>query len=189
MGVGDPIVDIISEISLNMIRDYDLELGGSILANENCEDRIIEVYSKLEKLPSVNYIPGGSVQNTMRVLSWSLNNDNNINRHEYNISMLGSVGEDLYKDKIINALDDIGVNPILEILKNDKTSRCGVGVYQKEKLFVTQLRASKRLSEKYIEDNLDKILEHQALIIEGYLLNNKFDLVKKYVIILFKIKN
>jgi adenosine kinase len=115
----------------------------------------------------------------MRVLSWSLNNDNTINRHEYNISMLGSVGEDLYKDKIINALDDIGVNPILEILKNDKTSRCGVGVYQKEKLFVTQLRASKRLSEKYIEDNLDKILEHQALIIEGYLLNNKFDLVKK----------
>ena len=179
IGVGDPIVDIISEISLNMIRDYDLELGGSILANENCEDRIIEVYSKLEKLPSVNYIPGGSVQNTMRVLSWSLNNDNTINRHEYNISMLGSVGEDLYKDKIINALDDIGVNPILEILKNDKTSRCGVGVYQKEKLFVTQLRASKRLSEKYIEDNLDKILEHQALIIEGYLLNNKFDLVKK----------
>ena len=73
MGVGDPIVDIISEISLNMIRDYDLELGGSILANENCEDRIIEVYSKLEKLPSVNYIPGGSVQNTMRVLSWLLN--------------------------------------------------------------------------------------------------------------------
>ena len=65
------------------------------------------------------------------------------------------------------------------LLKDDKTSRCGVGVYKKEKLFVTQLRASKRLSEKFIEENLDKILDHHALIIEGYLLNNKFEMLQK----------
>ena len=129
-------------------------------------------------MPLVNYIPGGSVQNSMRVISWCLNNGD-IPRKYFKVSMLGSVGDDLYKNKIMNALEDIGVNPILEIISRDKTSRCGVGIYKKEKLFVTQLRASKRLSEKLIEENFDKILEHNALVIEGYLLNNKYNLVKK----------
>ena len=178
LGIGDPIVDIIGDITSETIREYNLELGGSILANEDESQRIIEVYKKIENMKTVNYIPGGSVQNTMRVLSWCLNNDS-IKREKYTISMLGSVGDDIYKDKILDALNAIGVNSMLEILQNDKTSRCAVGIFQKEKLFVTQLRASKRLSENFIEENLDKILEHQALIIEGYLLNNKFNIVKK----------
>ena len=167
LGIGDPIVDIIGDITSETIREYNLELGGSILANEDESQRIIEVYKKIEDMKTVNYIPGGSVQNIMRILSWCLNNDF-IKREKYTISMLGSVGDDIYKDKILDALNAIGVNSMLEILQNDKTSRCAVGIFQKEKLFVTQLRASKRLSENFIEENLDKILEHQALIIEGY---------------------
>ena len=180
LGIGDPIVDILSEISLDIIEKYGMKLGDSIFASEECDERNLEMYKILESMPLVNYIPGGSVQNTMRVISWRLNNDDDIIPRKYfKVSMLGSVGDDLYKNKIMNALEDIGVNPILEILKDDKTSRCGVGVYKKEKLFVTQLRASKRLSEKFIEENFDKILDHNALIIEGYLLNNKFEMLQK----------
>ena len=180
LGIGDPIVDILSEISLDIIEKYGMKLGDSIFASEDCDERNLEMYKILESMPLVNYIPGGSVQNTMRVISWRLNNDDDIIPRKYfKVSMLGSVGDDLYKNKIMNALEDIGVNPILEILKDDKTSRCGVGVYKKEKLFVTQLRASKRLSEKFIEENFDKILDHNALIIEGYLLNNKFEILQK----------
>jgi len=178
IGIGDPIVDIISQISLNEIEKYQLKLGDSIFASEDYNERNVEMFKILESMPLVSYTPGGSVQNSIRVISWCLNN-NSTDRKNYKISMLGSVGDDLYKNKITLSLEDIGVNPILEILKGDKTSRCGVGIYKKEKLFVTQLRASKRLSEKFIEDNLNKILDHQAFLIEGYLLNNKFDIVKK----------
>ena len=178
VGIGDPIVDILSEISINEINKYQLKLGDSIFASEDYNERNVEMFKILESMSLVSYTPGGSVQNTLRVLSWYLNN-NSSGRKNYKISMLGSVGDDLYKNKIMLSLEDIGVNPILEILKGDKTSRCGVGIYKKEKLFVTQLRASKRLSEKFIEENLDKILDHQAFLIEGYLLNNKFNIVKK----------
>jgi len=178
VGIGDPIVDILSEISINEINKYQLKLGDSIFASEDYNERNVEMFKILESMSLVSYTPGGSVQNTLRVLSWYLNN-NSSGRKNYKISMLGSVGDDLYKNKIMLSLEDIGVNPILEILQGDKTSRCGVGLYKKEKLFVTQLRASKRLSSKFIEDNLDKILDHQAFLIEGYLLNNKFDIVKK----------
>jgi hypothetical protein len=43
------------------------------------------------------------------------------------------------------------VNLFFEILEEDKTSRCGVGIYKKERFFVTQSGASKRLSEKTID--------------------------------------
>ena len=174
IGIGDPIVDIISEINEDIIKEHELKLGDSIFASEDDtnNNKNIEMFNILESMPSINYVPGGSVQNTLRVLSWNLINDNN-ERDTFKISMLGSVGDDEYKNKILNSLKDIGVNPILEILNEDKTSRCGVGIYQKEKLFVTQLRASKRLSEKFIENNFEKISEHQALLIEGYLIQNK----------------
>ena len=178
LGIGDPIVDIISEIDSKTINDHGMKLGDSIFASEDCDQKNVEVFDVLESMSSVSYTPGGSVQNTLRVLSGCLNNDAS-NRKYFKVSMLGSLGDDLYKNKIWHSLEEIGVNPMLEILEGDKTSRCGVGIYKKEKLFVTQLRASKRLTEKFIENNKDKILEHQALLIEGYLLQNKFDMVKK----------
>jgi len=181
IGIGDPIVDIISEINADIITEHELKLGDSIFASEDCANKNIEMFNILENNRSVNYVPGGSVQNTLRVLSWNLINDYDLinTRETFQITMLGSVGDDQYKNKIINSLEDIGVNPLLEILPGDKTSRCGVGIYQKEKLFITQLRASKRLSEKFIENNFDKISEHQALLIEGYLIQNKFNIIEK----------
>lgn len=179
IGIGDCIVDIIAQIKEDIIQKYGMKFGDSIFASEDSKEKNIEVFMELESMPCVNYTPGGSVQNTIRVLSWCLNNDSSVHRKRFKVSMLGSLGNDLYKNKIENALKDIGVNPILEILEGDKTSRCGVGIYNKEKLFVTQLRASKRLSEKFIENHLGEILDHQAIIIEGYLLQNKFEMVKK----------
>ena len=176
--LGEPIVDITSEISTNMIQKFNLKLGDYILVDEKDDNFTKEVFNDLESLPAVVFVPGGSAQNTIRVLSWCLRMDPYRSKR-FKVSMLGSTGDDNYNKKILNALLDIGVNPILQKIKNDSTSRCGVGIYKKEKIFVTQLRASKRLSEDFINENRDIIFSHQALLIEGYMLNNKFDICKK----------
>ena len=93
--------------------------------------------------------------------------------------MLGSVGEDMYKMKILNALREANVNPLLQTLENEKTSRCGAGVYKKERLLITQLRASKKLSEDFFDQNLEQILTHEVLIIEGYILQSKLKICQK----------
>lgn len=74
IGIGDPIVDILSEITTNEIETYQLKLGDSIFASEDYNERNVEMYKVLESMPLVNYIPGGSVQNSIRVISWCLNN-------------------------------------------------------------------------------------------------------------------
>ena len=163
--LGEPVVDITSEIGTDMIEKFGLKLGNSVLVDEKESEYTTEVFGALESMPAVGYIPGGSAQNTIRVISWCLNMEPE-RRKKFKVSML-------------YALKEIGVNPILEILKDDKTSRCGVGIFKKEKCFVTQLRASKRLSELFLENNRENIFSHQAVLIEGYMLNNCFNICKK----------
>lgn len=176
--LGEPVVDITSEIGIDMIEKFGLKLGNSVLVDEKESEYTTEVFGALESMPAVGYIPGGSAQNTIRVISWCLNMEPE-RRKKFKVSMLGSIGDDAYQKKIFYALKEIGVNPILEILKDDKTSRCGVGIFKKEKCFVTQLRASKRLSELFLENNRENIFSHQAVLIEGYMLNNCFNICKK----------
>ena len=129
-------------------------------------------------MPEVRYIPGGAVENSIRVLAWCLNMDPNI-KNRYRITMMGCAGDDLYRQKVLNALKELNVNALFETLPNEKTSRCGVGIYRKERFLITQLRASKKLSEEFINQNIEQILSNESIIIEGYMLPNKFDICKK----------
>jgi len=129
-------------------------------------------------MPEVRYIPGGAVENSIRVLAWCLNMDPN-NKNKFKITMMGCAGDDLYRQKVLNALNELNVNALFETLPNEKTSRCGVGIYKKERFLITQLRASKKLSEEFIQQNLEQILSNDSIIIEGYMLPNKLDICKK----------
>lgn len=178
--LGEPIVDITSQINEKFIQKYHLKLGAHVLVDEKENDYSKEVFQALESRPEVGYIPGGSAQNTIRVIAWCLNMEQ-ARRKQFKVSMLGALGDDIYQKKITNSLKEIGVNPILQKIKGDSTSRCGVGVYKKEKLFISQLRASKRLSEEFIEENKDSIFCHQAVLIEGYMIKILFNICKKIV--------
>ena len=176
--LAEPIMDIASEVDIPMIEKHNLKLGDTVLVKETGDENLVKIFDELESLPKVNYVPGGSAENTMRVLGWCLNMEK-YDRENFKITMIGSLGDDLYKEKIIKELEEFGVNPMFEVLEGDKTSRCCVCIYQKEKLFATQIRASKRLSENFIEQHMEEILAHKALFIEGYMVSNKFNICKK----------
>jgi adenosine kinase len=126
-------------------------------------------------MPQVTYIPGGSIQNTLRVTALCLNMEPN-KANMFKLTMLGATGNDNYRNKIIYAFDQLGVQHILEIIPNVQTSRCGVGIHQKERCLLPEIRASNCITEKFIKDNEDKIFKHDALLIEGYFLQEKYDL-------------
>ena len=58
------------------------------------------------------------------------------------------------------------------------TSRCGVGIYKKEKCFLPEFKASNCLTEDFISDNKKEIFKNDILLIEGYFLKEKFDICK-----------
>ena len=184
VALAEPISDIIVEVDESIMKKYGLKSRGTILIKEK-DDEKETIFEELEKMPNVEYALGGSAQNTVRVLRWCLNFESYkgeiFNGEIFKVSMIGSIGDDIYKDKILASLKELGVHPIFEILKNDKTSRCAVGIYKKEKSFATQIMASKRLSEEFVKEHIKEITAHQALLIEGYMVSNKFDICKTLI--------
>lgn len=174
IALGNPIVDISAEVDKESLEKYNLEWGGTVFANQNN----VGFFTDLESRPQVTYIPGGSIQNTLRVAAWRLSKEFGKN-NQFSLTMLGAVGEDKYKEKIMNALKMAGVTPLLQEIQNSETSRCGVAIYKKERCLLPQIRASNCLSMDFIKKNREKIDDNNALLIEGYFLQEKFDICKE----------
>ena len=172
IALGNPIVDITVSIDKDTLQNYGLEYRRTTFCNEKTQKFLDE----LDKKPIVTYTPGGSVMNTLRVCSHILNNNQN-EKGKYQITMLGAVGNDIYKDKIINSLKETKVEPMLEILQ-EKTSRCGVGIYRRDRCLVPDIQASKNISKEFIDEKLESIYQHDVLLIEGYYLKENFELCK-----------
>lgn len=151
LAIGNPIIDILFDIDLNTIKKYGLmKTDISYVDNKN---EII--FSDFEKLSKVEYIPGGFIQNILRVTSWCLGMANSSSI--FNLIMLGAVGQDTYKEKIIKSFESVGVKYLFETIPEIKTSRCGVGIYKKERYLLSEIRASKYLAKEYINKNKNNI--------------------------------
>ena len=171
IAIGNPIVDISAETDEHSIEKFELEWGRTVFAN----DKNIGIFEELEKKPEVSYVPGGSIQNSLRVASWCLNM-NEETKNRYKLTMLGCVGNDIYKDKIQNALKEAGVNPLLQINSNMKSSRCAVGIFKKERCLVPEIKASNTLNEEFVEENKEDICGNDCLLIEGYFIVEKYNI-------------
>jgi adenosine kinase len=164
LAIGNPIVDISAEVTRDILIKYNLKFGETVFANQSNSG----FYLELENMPQVTYIPGGSIQNTLRVAALCLNMENKANY--FKLTMLGATGDDNYRNKIISAFNQLGVQHILEKIPNMQTSRCGVGIHQKERCLLPEIRASNCISEQFIKEHEKEIFEHDALLIEGYFL-------------------
>ena len=180
IAIGNPIVDILAETDKETLQRYQLIFGGTFFANESN----MGFYDELESKPQVTYIPGGSIQNTLRVANWCLNMEEQ-NKGKFSVTMLGAIGQDNYKDKIMNALNSAGVIPLLQPVPNISTSRCGVGICQKERCLLPHIQASNCLADEFVKEHEDEIFNNDALLIEGYFLQERYDLCK-YLCNMFK---
>ena len=173
IAIGNPIVDIIAEVSEKDIEDFKLKSAQTVFAEKNN----VGFFQVLESNPKVKYVPGGSIQNTLRIASWCIKMESKY-ADLFSITMLGATGKDSYRTKIIDAFTSAGVNQLLECIPELPTSRCGVGVYQKERSLLPEIRASNKISEEFIKEHRDEIMKNDALLIEGYFIQERFEILK-----------
>jgi len=170
IAIGNPIIDIIGEVSSESITKYELKWGQTVFANE----KNLPFFEELEKNPKVSYILGGSIQNTMRYCSWVFNKQNLMKN--FKLTMLGCVGDDKYGEKILDALKENNIIPLIQKAEGVQTSRCGVGIYKKDRCLVPQILASNKLTKQFVQEHMNEILKHDALIIEAYFLQECYDI-------------
>lgn len=63
LGLGNPLLDISATVDASFLEKYNLKANNAILADEKHKD----LYEDLIKNNKVDYIAGGSTQNTLRV--------------------------------------------------------------------------------------------------------------------------
>jgi len=70
------------------------------------------------------------------------------------------------------------VKPLLEVRDDLKSSRCAVGIFKKkERCLVPEINASTKLSMDFVMENIDTINKSSLLVIEGYFVIEKYDIV------------
>lgn len=179
IALGNPLIDILANVDKSVIDKYKVEYGQTTFANEENKG----IFEELEKTKDCMYIPGGSIMNSMRILGWVFQMMN-YKGEKPKLTLLGCVGNDEYKNKIVDSLTDIGITPLFELTDKTHTSRCGAAIVGKERCLVPDITASKYLTKEFIEQNMEKILSHNVLLMEGYFVVENYEicntLVKKF---------
>ncbi|CAH0482020.1 unnamed protein product [Peronospora belbahrii] len=152
VGLGNPLLDIVVDVTPEFLTKYGLKLDNAILADESH----VPMFEELQTHKPV-YIAGGATQNSIRVAQWMLNKHNT-----KATSFFGSVGKDTHGVKLQECAEADGVN--VSYLKHDdiKTGTCAVCVVDSERSLVADLSAANH----FHHDHLAKP-ESQVIISKG----------------------
>merc|ERR1711976_213517 len=98
LGLGNPLLDISAEMPAETLTKYKLKPANAVLA----EEHHMPLYDELCALPEVEYIPGGSCLNTMRMFQY-------LHSAPHHASYMGCIGKDEHGKRLKEQTDKDGV--------------------------------------------------------------------------------
>ncbi|KAF7995633.1 hypothetical protein HCN44_006740 [Aphidius gifuensis] len=161
LGLGNPLLDISATVDEDFLKKYDLKANDAILADEKHKplyDELIEQYK-------AEFIAGGSVQNTLRVAQWFL-------EQPHVATFMGCVGKDKYSKILEDKARENGLNVCYQFHETEPTGTCGVMITDKHRSLCANLAAANCFSPLHIKDSDNyKLLEAAKYIyISGFFL-------------------
>ena len=94
----------------------------------------------------IEYIAGGSAQNTLRTAAWILKQPNVV-------TFMGCIGDDENAKIMIKKAKEVGLKTLFQIDSNKPTGTCAVLVNEKNRSLVSNLAASYNFSLSYLNEN------------------------------------
>ena len=98
LAMCNPLLDISGDVPTEFLAKYDISLNNAILA----EEKHMGIYTDLVKDFPVQYIAGGSAQNTIRVAQWMIQSPGAT-------AYMGAVGADAYGETLEKCATEDGV--------------------------------------------------------------------------------
>jgi len=150
IGVCNPLLDISAEVPIELLQKYELLPNNAILADES---KHLPLYEDLVANHSVQYIAGGSGQNTMRAAQWLLQN------HPNSTVFIGCVGKDENGERLKSVATSEGVQVLYQEDPVTPTGICAVLITGKNRSMVARLAAANN----YKKDHYDSELVQQTV--------------------------
>ncbi|TDH70397.1 hypothetical protein CCR75_000354 [Bremia lactucae] len=152
VGLGNPLLDILVDVTPEFLNKYGLKLNNAILADESH----VPMFEELQTLKPA-FVAGGATQNSIRVAQWMLNKHN-----KTATAFFGAVGKDEHGAKLMECAKGDGVNVSYLEHANIKTGTCAVCVHESERSLIADLSAANH----FHHDHLAKP-ESQEIIHKG----------------------
>jgi len=141
LGMGNPLLDISDNVTVDTLKKYGLEANNAVLA----EEKHMPLYKELAAQSTVKYVAGGATQNSIRVAQWML-------QQPGASAYMGCVGEDDYANKMKEALKTDGVNALYMVDKATPTGTCAVCITGNDRSLVANLSAANNYKAAHLQE-------------------------------------
>lgn len=154
LGMGNPLLDISSEVEKSVLEKYGLELNNAILAEEKHQP----LFPEMAAMPNVKYIAGGATQNSIRVAQWMLQTPGAT-------AYTGCIGNDAFAEKMTEACAKDGVKTAYMVDSATPTGCCAVLVNDSERSLCTNLNAANNYKAEHLKKaEVWKLVEDAKII-------------------------
>lgn len=128
--LGNPLLDIQVDVEPEYLEKYNLKANDAILV----EPSQMSIYEECLENKTVKLVAGGAAQNTARGAQYVLPKDS--------VVYFGSVGKDVYADKLKEACDAIGLRTEYMVIDDVATGKCAALITGQNRSLVTDLAAA-----------------------------------------------
>ncbi len=166
-GVGNPLLDISTDVSPEYVAKYELKANDAILA----EAKHMPIYQDLVDNYPVEYIAGGATQNSIRVAQWML-------QDKFSTSFIGCVGKDEFAKKLAGEALKAGVKvQYMEDENGTATGTCACLITKKVRSLVANLGAANLYKKEHLmrPENWALVERAQFIYIAGFFLTVSVD--------------
>jgi len=142
LSLGNPLLDVQSKVEKAFLDKWGLKENDAIL----CDDKMLPMFDDLVATykDQIEYVAGGSAQNTMRVAQWIL-------KKPKSVIFMGCVGKDKYGQILESKASEVGVNVVYQIHPTLLTGKCAVCIYEHNRSLCAHLAAANCFTISHLE--------------------------------------
>ncbi|CAL4968150.1 unnamed protein product [Urochloa decumbens] len=159
--MGNPLLDISAVVDDAFLTKYDIKLNNAILA----EEKHLPMYDELASKSDVEYIAGGSTQNSIRVAQWMLQTPGAT-------SYMGCIGKDKFGDEMKKNAQAAGVTAHYYEDETAPTGTCAVCVVGGKSSLIANLSAANCYKSEHLKrpENWALVEKAKYIYIAGFFL-------------------
>uniref|UniRef100_A0A0D3FXZ9 Adenosine kinase n=1 Tax=Oryza barthii TaxID=65489 RepID=A0A0D3FXZ9_9ORYZ len=159
LGMGNPLLDISAVVDEAFLAKYDIKPGNAILA----EEKHLPMHNELASKVNVEYIAGGSTQNSIRVAQWML-------QIPGATSYMGCIGKDKFGEEMKKDAQAAGAHYYED--DNAPTGTCAVCIVGGERSLVANLSAANCYRSEHLKrpENWALVEKAKYIYIAGFFL-------------------
>jgi adenosine kinase len=156
--LGNPLLDLQVDVEKSYLDKYDLKENDAILV----EEKHMPIFEEVLSMNDVKLVAGGAAQNTARGAQYILPKNS--------VIYFGSVGKDVYADKLIEANKSVGLTTSYMIQDDIATGKCAALINGVNRSLVTDLAAANHFKPTHLEkpENWSHVENGKVFYIGGF---------------------